>query len=377
MCLVKARFVCSWTSILLVQTSDLWNKRHSIAIGDVHECKLIRRKEITLKQVDHIWKSMTASQYVRCARMQKQERAPARLSWSFPVGSVCRECWGWPPWMVFWTRPTWAANTSFTTCSTWTSRASCFWRTKQVWDHWAAVRFQDDSGHSRLVCLQRTCPTGWSRPWGVWPVVSLTDLVLLWLLDFASHMTVVSRFPSQGLMAATAGSSCTLALSGTSWGQWAITSRDLKNLCSPSTCTKSLSTSWVSASALMFVPQTSGLLWSGWLLCPPQVCCRTRRWPPKLCRSAASCCRRPTGDASSFCCASWPGSATTHSCLHSTTSSAHARWYKSAQPVVDGAFQLVLGLGSVPFHVCLDGADVLSLRPGFWRWDGLGWAPRH
>ncbi|XP_038145100.1 DEP domain-containing protein 1B [Cyprinodon tularosa] len=40
-------------------TSDLWNKRHSVAIGDVDECKLIRRREVTSKQVDHIWKSMT------------------------------------------------------------------------------------------------------------------------------------------------------------------------------------------------------------------------------------------------------------------------------------------------------------------------------
>lgn len=47
------------------QTSDLWNKRHSVAIGDVHECKLIRRKEITPKQVEHIWKSMTVAQYVK------------------------------------------------------------------------------------------------------------------------------------------------------------------------------------------------------------------------------------------------------------------------------------------------------------------------
>lgn len=50
--------------VLFVQTSDLWNKRHSVAIGDVHECKLIRRKEITSKQVDHIWKSMAVAQYV-------------------------------------------------------------------------------------------------------------------------------------------------------------------------------------------------------------------------------------------------------------------------------------------------------------------------
>uniref|UniRef100_A0A8C6NKP8 DEP domain containing 1B n=1 Tax=Nothobranchius furzeri TaxID=105023 RepID=A0A8C6NKP8_NOTFU len=47
-----------------IMTSDLWNKRHSVAIGDVHECKLIRRKEVTSKQVDHIWKSMTIAQYV-------------------------------------------------------------------------------------------------------------------------------------------------------------------------------------------------------------------------------------------------------------------------------------------------------------------------
>lgn len=54
---VQCLFVC-------LQTSDFWNKRHSVAIGDVHECKLIRRKEITPKQVEHIWKSMTIAQYV-------------------------------------------------------------------------------------------------------------------------------------------------------------------------------------------------------------------------------------------------------------------------------------------------------------------------
>lgn len=56
--------VFSTSEYLFDQTSDLWNKRHSVALGDVHECKLIRRKEITPKQVDHIWKSMTVSQYV-------------------------------------------------------------------------------------------------------------------------------------------------------------------------------------------------------------------------------------------------------------------------------------------------------------------------
>ncbi|KAJ7988176.1 hypothetical protein DPEC_G00320890 [Dallia pectoralis] len=42
-----------------VLNSETWNKRHSIAIGEVHECKLIRRRDITPKQVDQIWKSMT------------------------------------------------------------------------------------------------------------------------------------------------------------------------------------------------------------------------------------------------------------------------------------------------------------------------------
>ncbi|XP_074510834.1 DEP domain-containing protein 1B-like [Sebastes fasciatus] len=51
-------------------TSDLWNKRHSVAIGDVNECKLIRRKEITPKQVDHIWKSMTVAHLQRVLGLQ-------------------------------------------------------------------------------------------------------------------------------------------------------------------------------------------------------------------------------------------------------------------------------------------------------------------
>ncbi|MBN3300503.1 DEP1A protein, partial [Amia calva] len=42
-----------------VHSAELWNKRHSIAIGEVHECKLIRRREITPRHVEHIWKSMT------------------------------------------------------------------------------------------------------------------------------------------------------------------------------------------------------------------------------------------------------------------------------------------------------------------------------
>ncbi|KAK6494720.1 DEP domain-containing protein 1B-like [Huso huso] len=43
----------------LVLNSELWNKRHSIAIGEVHECKLVHRREISPRNVEHIWKSMT------------------------------------------------------------------------------------------------------------------------------------------------------------------------------------------------------------------------------------------------------------------------------------------------------------------------------
>ncbi|XP_060764802.1 DEP domain-containing protein 1B-like [Neoarius graeffei] len=42
-----------------VLNSETWNKRHSIAIGEVPECKLIRRRDVTPKHVDQIWKSMT------------------------------------------------------------------------------------------------------------------------------------------------------------------------------------------------------------------------------------------------------------------------------------------------------------------------------
>ncbi|XP_020793134.1 DEP domain-containing protein 1B [Boleophthalmus pectinirostris] len=56
-----------------VLTSDLWNKRHSVAIGDVHECKLIRRKEVTPKQVDHIWKTMTIAHLQRVLGLKTLE----------------------------------------------------------------------------------------------------------------------------------------------------------------------------------------------------------------------------------------------------------------------------------------------------------------
>lgn len=56
-----------------VMSSQFWNKRHSVAIGDVHECKLIRRKEITPKQVDHIWKSMTIAYLQRVLGLKTLE----------------------------------------------------------------------------------------------------------------------------------------------------------------------------------------------------------------------------------------------------------------------------------------------------------------
>ncbi|XP_051541796.1 DEP domain-containing protein 1B-like [Myxocyprinus asiaticus] len=43
----------------LIMNSGTWNKRHSIAIGELPECKLIRRGELSPKHVDQTWKSMT------------------------------------------------------------------------------------------------------------------------------------------------------------------------------------------------------------------------------------------------------------------------------------------------------------------------------
>nr|XP_006626875.1 PREDICTED: DEP domain-containing protein 1B isoform X1 [Lepisosteus oculatus] len=49
----------------IIVNSEMWNKRHSIAIGEVHECKLIRRREITPRHVEQIWKSMTLAHLQR------------------------------------------------------------------------------------------------------------------------------------------------------------------------------------------------------------------------------------------------------------------------------------------------------------------------
>uniref|UniRef100_A0AAY4EV79 DEP domain-containing protein 1B n=1 Tax=Denticeps clupeoides TaxID=299321 RepID=A0AAY4EV79_9TELE len=53
-----------------ILNSETWNKRHSIAIGEVHECKLIRRREITPKHIDQIWKSMTLADLQRALGLQ-------------------------------------------------------------------------------------------------------------------------------------------------------------------------------------------------------------------------------------------------------------------------------------------------------------------
>ncbi|RMC04508.1 hypothetical protein DUI87_18954 [Hirundo rustica rustica] len=41
--------------------SEMWYKRHSIAIGEVPACKLVFRRELTQTNIEEIWKSMTLS----------------------------------------------------------------------------------------------------------------------------------------------------------------------------------------------------------------------------------------------------------------------------------------------------------------------------
>ncbi|KAK0685395.1 DEP1B protein, partial [Pygoscelis papua] len=47
---------------LVTMNSELWYKRHSIAIGEVPACKLVFRRELTQANIEEIWKSMTLSQ---------------------------------------------------------------------------------------------------------------------------------------------------------------------------------------------------------------------------------------------------------------------------------------------------------------------------
>ncbi|XP_034870368.1 DEP domain-containing protein 1B isoform X1 [Mirounga angustirostris] len=43
----------------VVMTSEMWYKRHSIAIGEVPACRLVCRRQLTEANVEEIWKSMT------------------------------------------------------------------------------------------------------------------------------------------------------------------------------------------------------------------------------------------------------------------------------------------------------------------------------
>ncbi|XP_026721791.1 DEP domain-containing protein 1B isoform X2 [Athene cunicularia] len=45
----------------VMMNSEMWYKRHSIAIGEVPACKLVFRREVTQRNIEEIWKSMTLS----------------------------------------------------------------------------------------------------------------------------------------------------------------------------------------------------------------------------------------------------------------------------------------------------------------------------
>uniref|UniRef100_A0A9L0SN76 DEP domain containing 1B n=1 Tax=Equus caballus TaxID=9796 RepID=A0A9L0SN76_HORSE len=45
----------------VVMNSEMWYKRHSIAIGEVPACRLVYRRQLTEANVEEIWKSMTLS----------------------------------------------------------------------------------------------------------------------------------------------------------------------------------------------------------------------------------------------------------------------------------------------------------------------------
>ncbi|XP_074808689.1 DEP domain-containing protein 1B isoform X2 [Natator depressus] len=44
-----------------MMNSEMWFKRHSIAIGEVPACRLVHRQELTQANIEEIWKSMTLS----------------------------------------------------------------------------------------------------------------------------------------------------------------------------------------------------------------------------------------------------------------------------------------------------------------------------
>ncbi|XP_040195619.1 DEP domain-containing protein 1B [Rana temporaria] len=45
----------------LVMNSEMWYKRHSIAIGEVPTCRLLHRRDLTAANIEEIWKSKTLS----------------------------------------------------------------------------------------------------------------------------------------------------------------------------------------------------------------------------------------------------------------------------------------------------------------------------
>ncbi|XP_038646912.1 DEP domain-containing protein 1B-like isoform X3 [Scyliorhinus canicula] len=49
----------------IILNSDSWHKRHSIAIGEVSECRIIHREEVSQATVEEIWKSMTLAHLQR------------------------------------------------------------------------------------------------------------------------------------------------------------------------------------------------------------------------------------------------------------------------------------------------------------------------
>ncbi|XP_078531254.1 DEP domain-containing protein 1B isoform X1 [Lissotriton helveticus] len=57
----------------IVMNSEMWYKRHSIAIGEVPACKLIHRKTLTESNVEEIWKTMTLTHLQKILGLDSME----------------------------------------------------------------------------------------------------------------------------------------------------------------------------------------------------------------------------------------------------------------------------------------------------------------
>lgn len=66
----QLKYSLSFCSPPCHQNSEMWYKRHSIAIGEVPACRLVYRRQLTEANVEEIWKSMTLSQYVHLILMR-------------------------------------------------------------------------------------------------------------------------------------------------------------------------------------------------------------------------------------------------------------------------------------------------------------------